>query len=78
MGNVYLLGQDSDMWAKPEVGDMIVLKARPVDDSLSRFVTDKMIHWYHRILGRRIRVRSNPSHPTAGHTMADETQRSQG
>ncbi|KAF2244972.1 hypothetical protein BU26DRAFT_608451 [Trematosphaeria pertusa] len=53
--NVYLLGQDSDIWEKPEVEDMVALKTRPVGDLVSRFLTDSIIHWYHRIIGRKIK-----------------------
>jgi hypothetical protein len=57
MGNVYLLGQDSDIWEKPDLEDLVTLNARQVADSASRILTDRLIHWYHHLLGWRFRVR---------------------
>ena len=56
MGNVYLLGQDSDIWEQPDLEDMVALKARSVEDSASRFLTDRLVHWYHHLVGWRFRV----------------------
>jgi hypothetical protein len=56
MGNVYLLGQDSDIWENPASEDMITLKARNIEDSVSRFLTNRVIHWYHQTLGWRVKV----------------------
>ena len=56
MGNVYLLGQDSDIWENPDVLDLIALNARREDDLFSKWVADCLVEWYHQILGRYIRV----------------------
>ena len=56
MGNVYLLGQDSDIWANPEESDLIALQARYNESPLARWMGDTMVHWYHRIIGKRLRV----------------------
>jgi hypothetical protein len=59
MGNVYLLGQDSDIWENPASEDMITLKARNIEDTVSRFLTNRVIHWYHQALGWRVKVRES-------------------
>lgn len=56
MGNVYLLGQDSDIWANPEESDLIALQARYSDSPVSRWMTDTLVHWYHQAIGRKLRV----------------------
>ncbi|KAL8838166.1 MAG: hypothetical protein Q9176_005249 [Flavoplaca citrina] len=56
MGNVYLLGQDSDVWANPEESDLIALQARYCDSPLSRWMSDILVHWYHQTIGKRLRV----------------------
>lgn len=57
MGNVYLLGPDSDIWEKPDHLDMIAINPRESDNSLSRLITKVLIYWYHRLVGWKIRVR---------------------
>ena len=59
MGNVYLLGQDSDIWENPAREDLVTLKARKIEDTVSRFVTDRAIHWYHQALGWSFKVRES-------------------
>ena len=56
MGYVYLLGQDSDIWANPEESDLIALQARHSDSPVSRWMSDTLVHWYHQAVGRRLRV----------------------
>ena len=56
MGNVYLLGQDSDVWANPEESDLIALQARDCDNTVSRWMSDILVHWYHQTIGKRLRV----------------------
>ncbi|KAI4103509.1 MAG: hypothetical protein LQ339_004234 [Xanthoria mediterranea] len=55
MGNVYLLGQDSDIWANPEESDLIALQARHSDSPVSRWMSDTLVHWYHQAIGRKLR-----------------------
>jgi hypothetical protein len=59
MGRVYLIGPDSDIWEKPDETefDLVALRARESGDIFSRFLTDVMIHWYHRFFGKYFRVR---------------------
>lgn len=56
MGNVYLLGQDSDIWSNPDIPDLIALNARRADDPFTAWVTNKAVHWWHRIVGKYLRV----------------------
>ena len=56
MGYVYLLGQDSDIWANPEESDLIALQARHSDSPVSRWMSDTLVHWYHQAIGRKLRV----------------------
>jgi hypothetical protein len=56
MGNVYLLGSDSDIWEKPDLGDLISLKRRETHSPISRFLSDSLIRWYHHLLGHFLRV----------------------
>jgi hypothetical protein len=56
MGNVYLLGRDSDIWASPEILDLVALNARHSEDFLSSWMADVAIHWYHHLVGWRFRV----------------------
>ncbi|MCJ1246684.1 hypothetical protein MMC30_003893 [Trapelia coarctata] len=55
MGCVYLLGQDSETWEKPDVEDLVALRPRQADGLFSSWVTDSVVHIYHRILGRHFR-----------------------
>jgi hypothetical protein len=56
MGNVYLLGPDSDIWEKPDQFDLVTLHAQENGDLISRFLTDVLIHWYHRLFGWHFKV----------------------
>ena len=56
MGNVYLLGQDSDTWSKPDEWDLIALQARYAGDPFTTWVHDSLVHWWHRCLGKYVRV----------------------
>ncbi|KAL9109279.1 MAG: hypothetical protein Q9227_006034 [Pyrenula ochraceoflavens] len=66
MGNVYLLGPDSDIWEKPDLLDMISINPKNSDNSLSKLVTKIVVDWYHHSVGWRMRVRYatvNPQFP---------------
>ncbi len=56
MGNFYLLGQDSDIWSNPNISDLIALNARHADDPFTAWVTNKAVHWWHRVAGKYLRV----------------------
>ena len=56
MGCVYLLGQDSETWNKYDLNDLVALRPRQSDGLFSAWVTDSVVHTYHRILGRYFRV----------------------
>jgi len=57
MGGVSLEGQDGDVWENPDRRDLIVLKARQNDSLLSAWMSDRLIHWYHQVIGFRLAVR---------------------
>ncbi|KAF2034883.1 hypothetical protein EK21DRAFT_50114, partial [Setomelanomma holmii] len=56
MGNVYLLGPDSDIWEKPNHLDLFAINPKTSDNSLSRLITVVVVDWFHRLVGWRIRV----------------------
>lgn len=56
MGGVYLVGQDSDTWSDPDLSDLVALQARHADDPFTTWVTDKAVHWWHRVVGRYLRA----------------------
>ncbi|KAF2195047.1 hypothetical protein K469DRAFT_543962 [Zopfia rhizophila CBS 207.26] len=56
MGNVYLLGPDSDVYEKPQLAtDLIALKCRENQSLASRVLGDFAVHWWHRAFGWRFR-----------------------
>jgi hypothetical protein len=59
LGNVYLEGQDSDVWDKPDRLDLLVLKPRKNDSLLSLWLSDRIVHWYHQQIGCRLKVSSS-------------------
>jgi len=58
MGNVYLLGPDSDIWETPNHSDLFSVNATRHDSLLSRLVTVLAVDWFHRLGGRKLRVRT--------------------
>jgi hypothetical protein len=58
MGGVFLEGQDSDVWERPDRLDLVVLKARRNESLLSAWMSDRFIHWYHQTIGFRLAVRA--------------------
>ena len=56
MGNVYLLGRDSNIWSEPNSSDLIALHARQTDDPFTRWLSDTIVHAYHRVIGKFFRV----------------------
>ena len=56
MGGIYLEGQDSDVWEKPDRLDLIVMKSRKNESWLSAWMSDSFIHWYHWTIGSRLTV----------------------
>ena len=56
MGDVYLLGRDSEIWSKPDTPDLIALNARTAEDAFTTWVADSAVHWWHRSIGRFLRV----------------------
>ena len=56
MGNVYLQGQDSDVWDKPDRLDLVVVKPRKKESLLSAWMSDNLVHWYHWTVGSKLTV----------------------
>lgn len=55
MGNVYLLGPDSDIWEKPDLLDLVSIRPQK-NDNLSKLITILVVDWYYRLIGYKIRV----------------------
>ena len=56
MGGIYLEGQDSDVWDKPDHLDLITMKPRMNESLLSAWISDAFVDWYHRTIGSRLTV----------------------
>jgi hypothetical protein len=56
MGNVYLVGEDSDIWSHPDLPDLVALNARISGDPLSTWASNTVIHWYHQTIGKYFKV----------------------
>lgn len=56
MGNVYLVGEDSDIWSHPDLPDLVTLNARVSEDPLSSWASNTVIHWYHKMIGKYFKV----------------------
>jgi len=56
MGNVYLLGADSDVWETYNPAEQLCLRARPNESTISRFITNWIVPRYHRLVGRFFRA----------------------
>lgn len=62
MGNVYLLGADSDVWEKKfDPAELVCLLPRKGgDDSIfTRFISNRLIRWYHLLIGHVFRNPAN-------------------
>lgn len=56
MGNVYLLGLDSDIWEDPNLLDLVSINPKKSDNWVSKAVTIAVADWYHRFIGRKFKV----------------------
>jgi hypothetical protein len=56
MGNISLVGNDSKIWAQPDLLDLVSLKRRSAEDIFTSWVHDTALLWYHRSIGRFWRV----------------------
>jgi hypothetical protein len=50
VGHVYLVSDDSDIWSKPDMLDMIGLKAPSAEDLFTSWISETAVHWFHRVL----------------------------
>ncbi|KAI0975149.1 hypothetical protein F4678DRAFT_318818 [Xylaria arbuscula] len=55
MGNVYLLGADSDVWETFNASELVCLKPNKSDSLVTRFLTNKIVTSYHYIVGHHFR-----------------------
>lgn len=53
MGYVYLLGPDRNVWEKPDLADLIVLKRHKGHSLATRIIGDFLVYWWHKILRRK-------------------------
>ena len=58
MGNNPLLGQDWKVWNEENEDDLIVIRRRPGGDVLTRWFTDKLVPYWHKKVGGKIKVNS--------------------
>jgi hypothetical protein len=56
MGNFPLIGRDRNSWGDEKEGDFIALCARHGEDIFSKWFTDKVIPWFHNIVGENFKV----------------------
>ncbi len=60
MGNVYLLGADSDIWEAFDATELACFRPTKTDSWMGQFITDNLIRWYHHLVGHFFRVGSLP------------------
>ncbi|KAI0529930.1 hypothetical protein GGR58DRAFT_525637 [Xylaria digitata] len=60
MGNIYLLGADSDVWENFDAAELVCLKPNKTDSLITRFFTNKLVTLYHRLVGHYFRVQQKP------------------
>lgn len=59
MGNVYLHGDDKNLWSNEEwQHDLISLKPRGADDAFFHWIYETAIHWFNHMLGRHVKVKA--------------------
>jgi hypothetical protein len=56
MGYVYLLGPDSDVWEKPDLAVLIVLRRSERQSTASRVIGDFVVLWWNRVFRRKKQV----------------------
>ncbi|KAI1173336.1 hypothetical protein F4777DRAFT_600714 [Nemania sp. FL0916] len=55
MGNIYLLGPDSDVWENFDASELVCLKPNRTDSLVTRFLTNKLVTMFHRIIGHHFK-----------------------
>ncbi|KAI1445732.1 hypothetical protein F5Y02DRAFT_98910 [Annulohypoxylon stygium] len=55
MGNVYLLGADSDTWENYDAAELICLKPSMTNSLMARFCANTLVKWYHHLAGYRFK-----------------------
>lgn len=59
MGNVYLLGADSDTWENFDPRELVCLKPYKANSLIARHCMDRLVKWYHHLVGHRFRVQDS-------------------
>lgn len=49
-------GVETDTWTDVENGDFVTLYSQPID-AFTKRVLHKLIHYYHKVIGRKEKVR---------------------
>jgi hypothetical protein len=60
MGNVYLSGDDKNVWFESEREDLITVWRADSAYTVTSSLSHKILYWYHRLIGARIHVSSPP------------------
>lgn len=59
-GDFFLRGREAEIWESEK--DLIALSSRQAEkDTITRFISDRLVPWYHRRWGHRVKVLPKPS-----------------
>jgi hypothetical protein len=56
LGNVRLVGEDSQIWSETTPSELLALDRRDCDDPLSSWMTTFVTSWFHRAVGKYFKV----------------------
>lgn len=56
MGNFPLVGMDRDSYADHHGGDLVAIRARPLPNALSRWLTHDLIPGWNKLIGEKFKV----------------------
>jgi hypothetical protein len=57
MGNFPILGPDHDSWSTENGDDLLMVQRRESSDPFSRWLINSFIPWFHKLIGKRFKVR---------------------
>ncbi|KAI1357465.1 hypothetical protein F5Y08DRAFT_333857 [Xylaria arbuscula] len=55
MGDIYLLGADSDTWENLDASEFVCFRPNRTDNLVTRFLTNKLVASYHYLVGHHFR-----------------------
>ncbi|KAI0505167.1 hypothetical protein F5B22DRAFT_661812 [Xylaria bambusicola] len=55
MGNIYLLGPDSDVWNSFDTSELVCLKPGRTDSLVMQFLKNRLVLLYHRLIGHHFK-----------------------